>query len=158
MTEAAKTPTREEVYKTPSTYIESGVKYVLAIVSEHGRESYLGKAEWSDYSLNYNHIRDAIQFDSPEEIKKIIATHPEFNKRTEWDDYSGPPHLQWDGLGICYDLPKVSGHFVIQKVTIEDVEYIPVSDGFIPHNKCKNCGQCSCASVSENQSNGSETA
>lgn len=81
--------------------------YVLSILRKDGTVSYLQKGAYSAFSIKYGSFKTAIQFETIEEIKEIISSHPEFTKRIVYSNgSSAPPSVIWDGLDICKDTPR----------------------------------------------------
>lgn len=124
--------------------IEQDDVYILAIINEKGEWRYIGYCPHREYDAYETDFRKAARFSSIARIKEIIAEHPEFSKRAEFDGESVPPSIIHGGLRINYENPKMSGHFVIQKVSVSNMEFIPVSDEIKKTKKCCNCCSCEC--------------
>lgn len=103
-------------------------KYILQIVAEDGNVKVLTKGAYTRYefsavydkpeSFDQTLFEATVYFDTPEEIKELIKTHPEFNNRNVYSDgSSSPPPLIWGGLGICNTRMSTYGKFRILKVS-----------------------------------------
>lgn len=104
-------------------------KYAISIQDQENRTQYIGGSTEGSYFSLVSSIQRAKWFDDPEQIREIIKTHDEFNKRIQFcDGSSNPPSLIWSGLGICNDRPKADGFINIVEIDVHEIESIYVSD------------------------------
>lgn len=106
------------------------VYYIIQIVAEDGKISYVSKGEYSAFSLTGSeHI--AKRFSSISEVEEAMES-PDFTKRNNYSDgSSSPPSIIWSGLGICNVRKKSKGVINIIKFESEIVSIKQIEDEFI---------------------------